>query len=95
MGIEAPEKEEMKKRISKLSKSDKEKVEAAYHRMKPSDFGKLMATSTRRSPNAIRLPDRLAKRLRNVAKLEGEDEYQTMVRTWIEERLQREAKSLR
>jgi hypothetical protein len=94
MGIETAQKK-MKKKISKLSKGEREKVEAAYHRMKPADFEETMAASIHRSPNAIRLPDRLAKRLRTVAKLGGEDEYQTMVRTWIEERLQREAKTLR
>jgi hypothetical protein len=85
----------MRKKFSKLSKSEREKVEAKYHRMNASDFDETMAASTHRSPNAIRLPERLGNRLRTVAKLEGADEYQTMVRTWIEERLQREAKTVR
>lgn len=85
----------MKKKISKLSKKEQEGVEAAYHQMKPADFNGAMTTSVRRSPNAILLPNRLARRLRTVARLEGKGDYQTMVKTWIEERLQRKAKIAR
>ena len=85
----------MKKKIAKLSKREQEKVEAAYHRMNPEDFDEAMSAATRKSPNAIRLPSRLVDKLKTVAKLEGEAEYRTMVKTWIEERLQQEAKLVR
>jgi hypothetical protein len=85
----------MKKKFAKLSKREREKVEAAYHRMNPKDLDEAMSAATRQSPNAIRLPSRLVDKLKTVAKLEGEAEYQTMVKTWIEERLQQEAKVAR
>ena len=81
----------MKKKFAKLSKREQAKVESEYHLMKPEDFDENMSAATRHSPNAIRLPSRLVKKLKTMAKVEGEAEYQTMVRTWIEERLQQEA----
>ncbi len=81
----------MKKKFAKLSKSEQETVESEYHRMEPEEFDETMSAATRHSPNAIRLPSRLVEKLKTMAKVEGEAEYQTMVRTWIEERLQQEA----
>jgi hypothetical protein len=96
LGIEAEEKTKaMKKKSAKLSKREQEKVEAAYHRMNPENLDEAMSAATRQSPNAIRLPSRLVDKLKTVAKLEGEVEYQTMVKTWIEERLQQEPKLAR
>jgi hypothetical protein len=96
LGIEAAEKTKaMKKKIAKLSKREQERVETAYHRMNPEDLDEAMSAATRQSPNAIRLPSRLVDKLKTVAKLEGEAEYRTMVKTWIEERLQQEAKLVR
>src|SRR5260370_40595674 len=48
-----------KKKLTKLSKRQQEKVEAEYHRMKPEDFDEIMSTATRHAPNAVRLPSRL------------------------------------
>ncbi|MGH9874696.1 MAG: hypothetical protein ACRD9S_19735 [Pyrinomonadaceae bacterium] len=81
----------MKKKFAKLSKRAQDKVESEYHRLKPADFDKTMSAATRQSPNAVRLPSRLVEKLKTLAEVEGEAEYQTMVRTWIEERLQQEA----
>jgi len=73
----------MKKRFGKLSKREQEKVEAEYHRMKPEDFDEVMSTATRRTPNAVRLPNRLVEKLKIVAEREGKTEYQTIVKAWI------------
>ena len=85
----------MKKKIAKLSKREQEKVEAEYHRMKPEDFDEVMSTATRRTPNAVRLPSRLVEELKTLAGREGKTEYQTIVKAWIEERLQKETKVVR
>lgn len=82
----------MKKRFAKLTKSEQEKAEAEYHRMKPEEFDKVMSRAEPRSPNAIRLSPRLVKRLKTVAESEGEPEYQAMVQRWVRERLQQAAK---
>ncbi len=81
----------MKKKFGRLTKREQEKVEAEYHRMKPEDFDEIMSPATRQSPNAVRLPNRLVERLKTVAERQGKSEYQTMVKTWIEERLRQEA----
>ena len=81
----------MKRKFAKLSKREQEKVEAEYHRMEPEECDEMMSAATRQSPNAVRLPSRLVEKLKTLAEVEGEAEYQTMVRTWIEERLQQEA----
>lgn len=85
----------MKKKFAKLSKREQEKVEAEYHRMKPEDFNEIMSTATRHTPNVIRLPIRLVEKLKTVAEREGKTEYQTIVKAWIEERLQKETKIAR
>ena len=80
----------MKKKFHRLTKREQEKVEAEYHRMKPDDFYETMSTATRQSPNAVRLPSRLVKKLKSVAQRKGQREYQTLVKDWIEERLKQE-----
>jgi hypothetical protein len=80
----------MKKKFGRLTKRQQEKVEAEYHRMKPEDFDEIMSTATRQSPNTVRLPNRVVEKLKAVAQRQGKAEYQTIVRAWIEERLQRE-----
>ena len=80
----------MKKKFNRLTKREQEKVEAEYHRMKPDDFDETMSTATRQSPNAVRLPSRLVKKLKSVAQRKGQREYQTLVKDWIEERLKQE-----
>jgi len=80
----------MKKRLGRLSKAGREKAEARYQRMKPEDFDSVMSSAKEHAPAAIRLPRELIRNLKRVAQAEGEPEYQTMVRRWIEERLRRE-----
>ena len=82
----------MKKRFAKLSKTDQEEVEAEYHRMKPQDFDEMMSSATRHSPNAVRLPNRLVEELKTFAERQGKSEYQSIVKTWIKERLRQEAR---
>lgn len=82
----------MKKEFAKLSRVGQEKVELEYHRMQPEEFDKLMAGAKPHSPDVIRLPRRLVETLKTVAKTEGESEYKTMVRRWVEERLRQETK---
>ena len=82
----------MKKKFAKLSKTEQEKVVAEYHRMKPQDFDEIISSATRHSPNAVRLPNRLVEELKAFAERQGKSEYQSMVKTWIEERLRQEAR---
>jgi|SRR5262245_44653033 len=82
----------MKRQFSKLSKVEQEGIEAEYHQMKPGDFEELMHKAKPHSPEAILLPAQLIETLKTMAELEGEPKYQTMVKRWIEERLQQEAK---
>ncbi len=83
----------MKKKFAKLSKRQQEKVEAEYHGMRPEGLDELMSAATQRTPNAVRLPSRLVEKLKTVADRHGKAEYQTMVRAWIEERLQQEGRT--
>ena len=80
----------MKKKFADLSKREQKKVEVEYHRMKPEDFDEIMSTATRHTPNTVRLSNRLVEKLKTVAKRQGKAEYQTIVKAWIEERLQRD-----
>ena len=80
----------MKKQFGKLSKAEQEEVELQYHQMKPEDFDELMAKAEHHVPSAIHLPSQLVAKLQLVAEAAGEEEYQPMVRRWIEERLQQE-----
>jgi hypothetical protein len=80
----------MKKQLAKLAQSEREKIEAEYHRMSPRDFNERMSRAKRQSPGAIRLPSKLVENLKTLAESEGEREYQAMVKRWIEERLQQE-----
>lgn len=82
----------MKKKAGKPSKAEQEKIELEYHRMNPEDFDELMKQAKRHTPAAIRLPAHLIEALKMMARLEGEPRYQTLVRRWIEERLQQEAR---
>ncbi len=80
----------MKKQFSQLSKAEQEEVELAYHQMNPEDFDELMMNAQHHVPDVIHLPTGLVTKLQLVAKAVGEEEYQPMVRRWIEERLQQE-----
>ena len=80
----------MKKQFSRLTKSDQEKIEFEYHQMNPDEFDELMSQAKLHTPDAVRIPRKLARNLKTIAKLEGEPTYQSMVRRWIEERLQQE-----
>jgi len=82
----------MKRKLAKLSRVEREKVELEYHRMQPEEFDELMTGAKPHSPDVIRLPQRLVETLKNVAKTEGEPEYKAMVRRWVEERLRQETK---
>jgi hypothetical protein len=83
----------MKKKFSALSKKGQAKVEAEYHRMKPGDLDDVMAAATKHTPNAVRLPSRLVEKLKTVAERKGKVQYEIMVKTWIEERLQEEVRA--
>jgi len=85
----------MKKQLGKLAKAEREKIEAQYHRMNPTDFEERMAQAKRHSPGAIRLPAALVEALKMLAKSGGEREYQAMVKRWIEERLRQETSASR
>jgi len=82
----------MKRQFAKLSKSEQEKLEANYHRMKSEELDEVMSHAKPHSPNAIRLSSRLVEKLKTVAESEGEPEYQAMVQRWVRERLQQAAK---
>lgn len=85
----------MKKKVAKLSKREHEKVEAEYHRMKPEDFDELMASATHHTPTSVRLPQRLVQDLQKFAKQQGKSDFWKIVKTWIEERLRKEANATR
>ena len=82
----------MKKQFSDLSKAEQEKIEREYHQMNPAEFDDLMSQAKTNTTASIRLPGKLVETLKVVAKLEGERGYQSMVRKWITERLQQEAR---
>lgn len=82
----------MRKNFRDLSKAEQAKTELAYHQMKPAEFDDRMSKAETRATASIRLPGELVERLRVVAKAEGERGYQSMVRKWIHERLQEEAR---
>jgi predicted DNA binding CopG/RHH family protein len=93
LGFEIEEEEKkMKKQFGKLSKAEQEKIESKYHQMKPEEFDELMSEAKQHTPDTVRLPSQLVEALKILAELEGEPRYQTLVRKWIEERLQQEAK---
>lgn len=83
----------MKKKFAKLSKREQQKVEAEYHRLKPENLDELMSAATPKTPNAVRLSNRLVEKLKTLADRNGKAEYQTMVKTWIKERLQQEVRT--
>jgi len=93
LGIEKDyEAKEMTKKFSKLTKSEQVKAEANYHRMKPEELDAVMSRAKPHSPDAVRLSPRLVRKLKTVAKSEGEAEYRTMVQRWVKERLQQTSK---
>ena len=93
MGSETEkEEEEVIKNFSSLSKSEQAKIELAYHQMKPEEFDDRMSKAETHATASVRLPGELVDRLRVVARAEGERGYQSMVRKWIHERLQQEAR---
>ena len=81
----------MKKKFGRLSKADQEAVESEYHLMKPEEFDESMAEAEFHTPSSVRLPLEMVESLKIVAKSKGEPEYQTLVKRWIEERLQQES----
>ena len=85
----------MKKQFGKLSKLETETIETQYHKMSPQDFDERMSHVKRQSPGAVRLPTKLVENLKTLAESEGEPEYQTMVKRWIEERLRQETSNAR
>ena len=85
----------MKKRFGKLPRVERERIEAQYHRMNPTDFEDRMSQAKRHGPGAIRLPAELVETLKMVAESEGEPEYQALVKRWIEERLRQETSASR
>jgi len=96
LGLETQEEEKtMKKQFGKLPKVERERIEAQYHKMSPQDFDERMSRAKRPNPGAVRLPPKLVENLKTLAESEGEPEYQTMVKRWIEERLQQETSSAR
>jgi hypothetical protein len=82
----------MKKRFSDLSKAEQEEIELEYHHKDSAEFDDLISQTKTGTTTSIRLPGELVKTLKIVAKLEGERGYQSMVRKWVIERLQQEAR---
>jgi len=96
LGLETQEKEKtMKKQFGKLPKAEREKIETQYYEMNSRDLDERMSGARRQSPGAIRLPSKLIENLKTLAESEGEPEYQTMVKRWIEERLEQETSTAR
>lgn len=59
--------------------------------MDPAEFDRQMAMAKKHVATSIRLSSKMIEALKVVAELEGEREYQSMVRKWIAERLRQEA----
>jgi hypothetical protein len=57
--------------------------------MKYEEFDEAMSHAKTHTPNEIRLSSRLVEKLKTLAELEGEPEYQAMVQRWLRERLQK------
>lgn len=85
----------MKKKGANLPNREQERVEDEYHRRSPEDFDELMSTATHHSPAAVHLPQRLVEDLRKFAEQQGDADFRKMVKTWIEERLRKEANATR
>jgi hypothetical protein len=93
LGLETKKEEEkMKKRLDDLSSAEQEKIELEYRQMDPAEFDDLMSEAKTCATASVRLPGELVELLKVVAKLEGERGYQSLVRKWISERLQQEAR---
>ena len=80
----------MKKRFGTLSKREQERVEAQYHAKSAEEFDLLMTRAKRHSPDVIKVPARLATKLRIRAEREGKRDYEAMVLGWVEERIRKE-----
>jgi len=85
----------MKKKFAKLSKSQQAQVEAEYHQMRPKDFDEIMSRASHETPTALRLPTRLVEDLQRFAERQGKSDFRKMAKTWIEERLRKEANAAR
>ena len=82
----------MKKQFARLSKTEQHKVQDWYHQQNPQEFDDLMRRASTHSPNVIKLPAGLTATLKNLAKKEGEPDYQTMVTRWVRERVEKEVR---
>jgi hypothetical protein len=82
----------MKKKFSELTKLERARVEADYHRMKPEELDDVMSRARSHSPDAIRLSPGLARKLKTIAESRGEPEYRNMAKKWLEERLRQTTK---
>ncbi len=80
----------MKQRFNELSKTEQQDIELAYHQMKPEDFDEQMKQAEWHVPPVVQLSPQLAETLQVMAESAGETDFQTMVKRWIEERLQQE-----
>jgi hypothetical protein len=93
LGVEEARKaKQMKKKFSELTKLERARLEADYHRMKPEELDEVMSRARSHSPDAIRLSPGLARKLKTVAESRGEPEYRTMAKKWLEERLRQTTK---
>ncbi len=81
----------MKNRFGKLTKAKQETIELEYHQMNPHKFDEHMSQAKTHVVESIRLPRQMVQSLKSVAESEGKRGYKTMVRKWIEERLNQEA----
>jgi len=95
LGIKTKEEKVMKRKFAKLSKREQEKTESEYHRMKPEDFDEIMSRANHETPTAFRLPPGLVEDLQRFAERQGRSDFREMVKTWIEERLRKEANATR
>jgi len=85
----------MRKKFGKLDKAQQAKVERAYHEIDPCAFDEIMSKAKKFAPEVVRLPGNMVEVLKALARLQGEREYQTMIRRWIAERLRQEARLAR
>ena len=75
---------------AKLTQAEQEAMELEYHQMNPEDFDEQMKHAEWHVPPIVRLSPQLAETLQTMAESAGETDFQTMVKRWIEERLQQE-----
>ncbi|MFN0112732.1 MAG: hypothetical protein ACKVZH_28065 [Blastocatellia bacterium] len=75
---------------AKLTQAEQEAMELEYHLMNPEDFDEQMKHAEWHVPPVVWLSPQLAETLQTMAESTGETDFQTMVKRWIEERLQQE-----